>query len=83
MLGPTPELVPRDLEIVDEATQGLRPEALRRMAMNGDLLSRSIGDHELRRAITSQVGAEELEEVDQLAVLELGERRQVAPRLRV
>ncbi len=47
------------------------------MAMHGDLLARPVGDLELRRAFPLKVGAKELQQVDQLPVLELRERRQL------
>jgi len=45
--------------------------------MHGDLLAGPVGQLELRRSLTLEVGPVELQQIDELPVLELGERRQL------
>ena len=77
VFGPVPELVSRDLEVAKEATESLGPKALGRMAMQRDLPARPVGNFELRRSLALEFARVDLQQIDQLAVLELGERRQL------
>lgn len=47
-------MVPGDLEIVNEATERLRPQALRGMTMHRNLLARAVRHFELRRGFASR-----------------------------
>lgn len=47
------------------------------MAVHRHLLARPIRDLELRRVFPVEIGAEELEEVDEFAISELGKRGQL------
>ncbi len=80
-IPPLPELVSADLEVAEKAAERLRPEASRRVAVDGHALTGTVPDLQLRRACALEVGAEMHQKVDQLAVLELRKRGQRRPLL--
>ena len=73
-LVPVPELLASHVKISKQRTYGLRPQTFRGMAVNDHHLAMPVGDLQLRRVLSAQVGTKRFQETDNLSVFQLGKR---------